>query len=372
MKVVIPTAGTGSRLYPLTKYLNKCLLSVNNKPVIYHIIEKYPEDTKFVIALGYKGNLVRDFLEIAYPEKEFIFVNIDKFEGEGSGLGYTLLKCKEHLQEPFIFNSCDTIVIENISDPDNNWMGYSQFKDLNYYRTLRICGEKVTDIREKQQVYLDDYKPYIGLAGIHDYKEFWEAMEYSNDEIISKGEVFGLNILLLKGIRKYEFEWCDTGNPKSLDFTRKVFHDPNSPNILEKPDEAIWFVNDKVIKFSNDELFIKSRVKRAEILKDYVPKIIDSRSNMYSYKKVEGKILSEIITIPLFNNLLIYSNMFWKLSCLPEYYEFKKRCLKFYKEKTYNRVELFYKTFGIEDKEEYINNIYTPTLKRLLSKLDWE
>ena len=67
-KVLIPTAGIGSRLGKLTKYLNKSLVSISNRPIISHLIDQFPNDCEFVIALGYKGNLVRDFLELAYPK----------------------------------------------------------------------------------------------------------------------------------------------------------------------------------------------------------------------------------------------------------------------------------------------------------------
>jgi len=372
MKVFIPTAGTGSRLIHLTKCLNKSLISINNKPVISYIIEHYPDDTEFVVALGYKGNLVRDYLELAYPEKKFTFVDIDKYEGDGSGLGYTLLKCKEHLQQPFIFHSCDTLVHEITPEPTENWMGYAQFKDLEQYRTIKVILGGVEKIVEKGREYLENHKPYIGLAGIYDYKEFWEAMEYNDEELISKGESYGLNILLLKGIKAHEFEWCDTGNLKSLDFTRRVFHDPNSPSILEKPDEAIWFVNGKVIKFSNNKLFIENRVRRANSdIKEYVPQITDSRSNMYVYNKVEGEILSKIITIPLFANLLKYSKEFWKENYNIDYESFYEICNNFYKTKSIERIKLFYKTFGIEDKFEYINGIYVPPISDLFESIDW-
>ena len=77
--VFIPTAGIGSRLGSLTKYLNKSLVTVSIKPAISHIIEKYPGNIVFVIALGYKGHLVKEFIELAYPERKFIFVDIDTF-----------------------------------------------------------------------------------------------------------------------------------------------------------------------------------------------------------------------------------------------------------------------------------------------------
>ena len=143
-RVVIPTAGIGSRLKNLTKYVNKSLVSISNKPILSHLIEQFPKSCEFVIALGYKGKLVREFLELAYPNRVFYFVNIYPFEGNGSGLGHSLLCCEQYLQEPFIFISCDTLVKEPIPNPKYNWMGFSKVKDLSEYRT---SPNKSTTIR---------------------------------------------------------------------------------------------------------------------------------------------------------------------------------------------------------------------------------
>ena len=72
-RVVIPTAGVGSRLLEQTENINKSLINVSNKPVISHIIESFPNDVEFVIALGHKANLVRDFIELTYPKRTFFF-----------------------------------------------------------------------------------------------------------------------------------------------------------------------------------------------------------------------------------------------------------------------------------------------------------
>ena len=106
--------------------INKSLVSVNNKPIISHIIEKFPNSCHFVVALGYKGNLVKEFLDNVYEKKTIDYVNIDPFIGEGSSLGYTLLSSKHLLQEPFVFISCDTLVNNEIPEPSHNWVGYSK------------------------------------------------------------------------------------------------------------------------------------------------------------------------------------------------------------------------------------------------------
>ena len=125
-KVFIPTAGIGSRLNNLTKYLNKSLVSIQNKPIISKIIDMFPQETEFVIGLGYKGELVKDFLQLAYPEKTFYFATVDKYEGEESGLGLTMFTCENFLKEPFVFCSCDTLVKETIPYPSKNIVGFAE------------------------------------------------------------------------------------------------------------------------------------------------------------------------------------------------------------------------------------------------------
>jgi len=273
-RVCIPTAGTGSRLGDLTKYVNKSLVTVSERPVISHVIDQFPIDAEFIIALGYKGELVREYLEIAYPGRKFIFVDVEPFEGPGSGLGYTILCCREHLQQPFIFCSNDTIITSPCPLPDCNWMSYASVGDISPYRTLRIKNSRVTEICEKG-ISGGDLEVYIGLAGIRDYKLFWDTLEQGGSLAVQEGEAYGMAALVGKGIKAIPFEWYDTGSPQMLEKVRNVFRKPDAPNILSKPSEAIWFVNNNVIKFSADTNFILNRVKRADLLDGYCPKVIN-------------------------------------------------------------------------------------------------
>ena len=374
-KVIIPTAGIGSRLEKLTKYLNKSLVSVANKPILSHLIDQFPKTCDFVIALGYKGDLVKHFLELCYPKRTFHFVNVNLYEGKGSGLGYSLLCCKKYLKEPFVFISCDTLVKEAIPDPKFNWMGYASKKKTLSYRTLQVKENKIVKIYEKSSSSLENQSPYIGLAGIHDYKNFWKEMENGKQIAIQQGEVFGLRkILKTQTIQSLKFTWSDTGTLEGLSMTRKLYNNLNEFNILEKENEAIWFVGNKVIKFSTDPKFIKNRFKRSKRLKKFIPKVLYLKKNMYSYKKIEGKILSKIITLPLFNNLLEACKVFWKKSNLTikEKVIFNKNCSKFYYDKTVERINLFYKKFNKKDGTESINNEAMPSLSNLLNYIDWK
>ena len=371
--VFIPTAGIGSRLGTLTKYLNKSLISISAKPAISHIIEKYPSNIVFIIALGYKGHLVKEFIELAYPERKFIFVEINPYQGDGSGLGHTLIFCKKHLDKPFIFNSCDTLVAEDIPPPLENWLGIGACDKIESFRTIKINKNKVTKFLEKNSKVDSLNKPYIGLCGVNNINLFWDKMDDCSKDGISIGEVYGLENLI-PNIKAINFTWYDTGQLENLKKTRLKIKEANSPNILEKPNEEIWFVAENVIKLSSDKSFIKNRVKRSKILSPYVPSIKEHKKYMYKYKFVRGEIISECINIPLFKDLLNHSKIFWNMEQYETYPDIDLNRLfeKFYKEKTYKRIKAFHKKNEIEDSSHIINNIEVSKIETLLERINWE
>jgi choline kinase/thiamine kinase-like enzyme len=373
-RVVIPTAGTGSRLGSLTKHLNKSLLSVGHRPTLSHQIEKFPAECEFVIALGHKSSAVRQFLKLAYPQKKFYFVDVFPFEGPSSGLGYSLSCCAEYLQQPFVFLSCDTLVTQPIPEPNEDWMGYADLADSDQYRTVEVSDGRVTAILEKGANSRDAGYPYIGLAGISNHKLFWETMLSGCDVAVDQGESYGLRKLLTQSAMKAcKFSWYDTGTPEMLKSAREQHSMTDEPNILEKEEESIWFVGDRVIKFSTDETFIRNRVERAEKLAGFVPSVLQSTENMYAYRRARGKVLSAAVTLPLFDKLLAYCKRFWEPVTLSSIEEaaFQKRCHKFYFDKTIERVKAFYETFGRSDGTESINGESMPTLASLFAKVDW-
>ena len=60
MKVILLAGGFGARLPEYTKTIPKPLVKIGNKPLIVHIMDIYARQgfSQFVIALGYKGDLL--------------------------------------------------------------------------------------------------------------------------------------------------------------------------------------------------------------------------------------------------------------------------------------------------------------------------
>ena len=127
-----------------------------------------------------------------------------------------------------------------------------------------------------------------------------------------------------------------------LDILSKHQDDKNL--VLRKDDEYIYFEKDLVIKYFNDNNVVSKRLKRAKLLKGYVPDICMSSNNFYAYKKIQGKTLSQVVDNNLFHDMLeYYNNNLWKVKKInsTETTKFKDACLQFYKSKTEMRIASF-------------------------------
>ena len=74
MKVVILAGGMGTRLAEYTEIIPKPLIKIGNMPILWHIMKIFSKFgyNDFVIPLGYKAELIKDFfLNLQYFESDF-------------------------------------------------------------------------------------------------------------------------------------------------------------------------------------------------------------------------------------------------------------------------------------------------------------
>src|SRR3989344_9060664 len=67
MKAIMLAAGEGVRMRPLTERAPKQLQLLQGKPLIEYILERVPtEIDEFVIVIGYKGAMIKDYCKERY------------------------------------------------------------------------------------------------------------------------------------------------------------------------------------------------------------------------------------------------------------------------------------------------------------------
>ena len=95
MKAVIFAAGEGKRLHPLTLDRPKPLVLVFDKPLLQHIWEVLPDAiTEVVVVVGYKHEMIRDFLGTEFMGKRVVYVK----QEEPLGTAHALKICKPYLE----------------------------------------------------------------------------------------------------------------------------------------------------------------------------------------------------------------------------------------------------------------------------------
>ena len=374
-KVLLTTSGIGSRLGDLTKYTNKSLVRIGKKPAISYIVEAYPKEITIVVTLGYFGNQVRDFLELAYPDRNFEFVIIDKYDGSGTSLGYSMLQAKQNLNCPFVYHACDTLVNDAIPIPDKNWIAGYKGEDSTSYASWKTMNEETLTFNEKGAIDFDFL--HIGLVGIFEHQKFWRKLSelyHANQENTTLNDCQTIEGMI-KDQCKFKLiafsTWFDIGNTTSLGHARASAKD-HFDN-LDKIDESIYLFEDFVIKFFYDKDIIAKRVKRAEILKSLVPEIESVKENFYRYKFIKGDLYSRVVNPTDFKIFLNWAraNLWIKNETVGKD-KFKEVCYDFYHDKTLKRIKKFLDENNLQDGEETINGEKVPVIETLLSKIDFD
>ncbi len=376
-KVCILAAGVTRRVGDMSDYVNKAILPVNNKAVISYLIERFPADIEFVVAVGHRKDTVMEYLRFAYPERKFTFVEIEKYVGEGTGPATTLLECRDHLQCPFILATADTIVLEDIPAPTENWIGVAPIapEKADQYCTVRRAGDHVTGLDVKIRV--PNTHAFIGLAGIRDAGAFFLALQANRQSV--RGEVqisTGLQELIDASIplQAHEFTWFDTGTIEGFTAANRHYT-PAGAFDFSKADEFLYFVNGRVLKFFADEKITQHRIARAEILDGLCPPLTGKGTNFYAYEMVPGKVLYDILDKEIARAFFQWArDNLWtaRRLTIEEQGAFDRACRKFYHDKTLERIKKFFAKTNLPDVTTVIDGETVMPLSELLEHLDWE
>jgi NDP-sugar pyrophosphorylase family protein/mannose-6-phosphate isomerase-like protein (cupin superfamily) len=367
--VFLLAAGIGSRLKNLTDSVNKAMLSINNKAIISNIISKFPLEYEIVIALGYKGDELKQYCELVHPNNKFKFVNIKDYNKENSGPGQSALQCKEYLQRPFYFVVADCIIDSKLPHLDGNWLGVSPTSYPEKYSTVKIDNQdNILDFVNKSEEGFDN--AFIGLASIWDYEIFWEQLENN----IKKGEIVSAfnNTSVYPNFKVKHLKWLDTGNLDDLNKTKDYFND-KPLSLYKVTNEITYTLNNNFYKFNPDKENNKNKTTRAKILNGLIPSNFQSTDNFISYEWESGKTLYEWDSINLYTKFLDRLEFNINKSLVPNA-NFQNIFDNFYKVKTDLRKEKFINRFGEKylDQSFTINGIKHPSFKDIISKINLE
>ena len=77
-KLVIPSAGVGSRVAPYTKFQNKALITVGLKPSIVRVIENFKGAEEIIILTGYESDVLVDVVKSFFSHLNLFVIKVSK------------------------------------------------------------------------------------------------------------------------------------------------------------------------------------------------------------------------------------------------------------------------------------------------------
>ena len=152
MKAVIPAAGIGTRLRPHTHTLPKALLYVAGRPIISHILDEVRElkPSGVVLIIGYKGDLIKDYVTKEYPDLKIDFV----YQAERNGIAHALHMTRDVADtgEPLLVILGDTIIkadLKRIVESKTNSLGVREVEDPRRFGVVEVSGNDIVRLVEK-------------------------------------------------------------------------------------------------------------------------------------------------------------------------------------------------------------------------------
>ena len=226
MKAVIPVAGAGTQLRPLTYTQPKPLIPVAGKPIIAFILDQLIDAgiSEFVFVLGYLGEKIRNYVEKNYQNVSCEFVSQEK----RMGLGHAILTARDAIadQEEILIMLGDTILdidMKAMLDAPNSCLAIKKVKDPRNFGVVEFGKNgEVTRVVEKPQIPKSNMA-IVGMYKIKEVPQLLDALDHLvRNDIRTHGEYHLTDALMMMIDGGIPFEcieadnWFDCGKKEIL------------------------------------------------------------------------------------------------------------------------------------------------------------
>ena len=212
MKTVILCGGLGYRLKEETEFKPKPMVSVGNKPILWHIMKIYSHYgfNDFIIALGYKGDYIKEyFINQKHFSQNF---TIHTKSGKTTIHKKHPTKSNDDFKITFVETGAETLPGERI-------LRVKDFIPETDEDFMVTYGDGVSDINIKELVKFHKKHKKIGtVTGVHPRSKYgllaWDAETNLVNEFVEKPV---LHDRVNGGFMVFKREFLDYLKPKEME-----------------------------------------------------------------------------------------------------------------------------------------------------------
>lgn len=232
MKAIIPVAGAGTKLRPLTYTQPKALIPLAGKTILSVIIDQLLAVgvTEFVFVIGYLGEKIQRYISKTYPNLSYTFIT----QSDRRGTGHAIWLTKESTQndEEILIVLGDTICDYNLKEvlqSETSMIGVRKVDDP------RSFG--VAELNENDQVVRMVEKPLIpksnmAMVGVYYIKDAILMYQILDQQLENHAQEEGeyhltnaLQLMIEQGSYMKAFRvnnWFDCGKKETLLATNAI------------------------------------------------------------------------------------------------------------------------------------------------------
>ena len=169
LNVVIPAAGEGTRLRPLSSNVSKAMVPVNGKPTIAYIIEQVRKlaDVKEIVIVDGKFTDIREFVELRYDDVSC--VNQGSLDGPRDAIAKGVAALKDP-NLPLVVWLGDAIILDDDLPLGSDFVLTTKVDDHSAW--CMYDGDKYYN---KPKENIDNAE---ALVGLYSFSEGWDARHH--------------------------------------------------------------------------------------------------------------------------------------------------------------------------------------------------
>jgi len=231
VKAIIPVAGAGTKLRPLTYTQPKALIPLAGKTILSVIVDQLIEAgiNDFVFVIGYLGEKIQRYISKTYPNLNYTLVT----QSDRKGTGHAIWLTREAVQgDEVMIVLGDTVCdynVRDILDSKHSRIGVRKVDDPRSFGVAELDDEdRVLKVVEKPLIPKSNMA-MVGVYYIRETDRMYEALgRHLESRVEEEGEYHLTNALqemIEEGIRFDAFRvnnWFDCGKKETLLSTNAI------------------------------------------------------------------------------------------------------------------------------------------------------